>query len=65
MSLARRSRLLIRASVRALPPEPVRAVSEEFAPLVRLLTWALADSILPPDSPSAYEYMIIAEADAQ
>lgn len=33
-----------------------------LAPLAKLVRWAVQDPIVPVDSPSAYEYLIIAEA---
>jgi len=33
-----------------------------LAPFARLVRWAVADPLVSPDSPTAYEYMIIAEA---
>jgi len=35
-----------------------------MAPLARLLSWALSDPLIDADSPHAYEYMIVADADA-
>ncbi len=34
-----------------------------LAPLAKLVRWAVSDPIVPADSPSAYEYLIIAEAE--
>ena len=34
-----------------------------LAPAVRLVQWAISDPLVPVDSPSAYEYLIIADAD--
>ena len=33
-----------------------------LAPLTRLVRWAVTDPLVPADSPTAYEYMIIADA---
>jgi SAM-dependent methyltransferase len=35
---------------------------EVVAPLARLVRWAVADPLVPADSPNAYEYMIVAHA---
>jgi len=34
-----------------------------LAPAARLVTWAVSDPLVPVDSPTAYEYLIVAEAD--
>ncbi|MBA3542796.1 MAG: class I SAM-dependent methyltransferase [Deltaproteobacteria bacterium] len=34
-----------------------------MAPLAKLVRWAVSDPLVPADSPSAYEYLIIADAD--
>lgn len=33
-----------------------------LAPAARLVTWAVSDPLVPVDSPTAYEYLIVAEA---
>jgi hypothetical protein len=33
-----------------------------LAPVVRLVRWAVSDPLVPVDSPSAYEYLIVAQA---
>lgn len=33
-----------------------------LAPFAKLVRWAVSDPLVPPDSPHAYEYMIIADA---
>ncbi|HET7501590.1 MAG TPA: class I SAM-dependent methyltransferase [Kofleriaceae bacterium] len=35
-----------------------------LSPAVRLVRWAVTDPLCPPDSPKAYEYLIVAEAAA-
>ena len=32
-----------------------------LAPAVRLVKWAVSDPLVPVDSPTAYEYLIVAE----
>ena len=34
-----------------------------LAPAARLVTWAVSDPLVPVDSPTAYEYLIVADAD--
>ncbi len=34
-----------------------------LAPAARLVTWAVSDPLVPVDSPTAYEYLIVAETD--
>ena len=36
---------------------------QALAPFAKLVRWAVSDPIVPADSPSAYEYLIIAEAE--
>ncbi len=33
-----------------------------LAPLAKLVRWAVSDTLVAADSPTAYEYMIVAEA---
>jgi hypothetical protein len=34
-----------------------------LGPAARLVKWAVSDPLVPVDSPTAYEYMIVADAD--
>jgi hypothetical protein len=34
-----------------------------LAPLAKLVKWAVTDPLVPVDSPTAYEYLIVADAD--
>ena len=36
-----------------------------LAPVARLVRWAVSDPLVPVDAPTAYEYLIIADADEQ
>ena len=33
-----------------------------LAPAVRLVRWAVSDPLVPVDSPTAYEYLLVADA---
>lgn len=54
---------LFKSLFRVYPSKALRwAPRWTLRPMVRLLTWALADPVIPADSAKAYEYLIIAEA---
>ena len=35
---------------------------EVIAPFAKLVRWAVSDPLVPADSPTAYEYLIVADA---
>jgi len=45
------------------PSKLARFVPEAaLAPVARLVKWAVSDPLVPADSPTAYEYLLVAEA---
>jgi hypothetical protein len=56
---------LVKSVTGYYPARVARFVPDRvMRPLARLVRWAVADPLVPADSPHAYEYMIVAHATA-